>query len=1506
MGKVIKGVAKIFIPILGGPKAMLGAALTAVGVMTGNFALISSGVSMSLSTLKKNSGGGSATNLDRLQARLDTQAPRKMVLGTTAMPADIRYYEGSGTDEEYIDYILVVAAHRVRSIDEIWFEDQLAWKTAGGVQGEYVGYLKTVTTRLEGTAANTVAINGGTRWGSDDRLTGCAYVHLRIKRSGNKDDEQSPLASGLPGRVTIIGEGMPMYDPRYDSTMGGSGPMRIADQSTWGASSENPIIQSLNVLLGWRINGKLSVGAGLPVKYLGIASAITAANICDENIALSTGGSQPRYRTAGAFSTDDAPMNIVSALLAGCAGDLLDSDGQLSFLIKTNTLATPAVVFDDHDIVSGARWDPMGGETDLPNIITGSFTDPSPKSLYQMVPYPSVKLPSEDGIERTAPLDLAVVENSPQAQRLVKQTLQRKQYPGTFSAEYNLKGMAAKVGSIVWQSYSPRGWVNKPFRVVRQKPSRSGRIALVLREEHASIYSWAAEDSAAVKPAEPVGFDPKNAAPIMLARKAAETADWPKVKDSEGTKPEDNATVGAPSGTPVGDKTADEVVDTIDQHSADWIVQDARNIDVDAEISEARQDIADLFETYGFTASAADSAAIAKQVEDIVLQAKGEVEGYVGEVEEDRLAVEDARGDALQYRNAAVAARDGAQGFEAGAATQAGLSVTARNAAEAANAASAKRLADQLPKRIPDAIGTGFYTTNLDGGHGYPNMAPTDGARPQTFDKPNFGWVWKPTTLTKLGHTSKFPMLPGRVYALSVAGEIKGYTGSGHNLVSFLFAYNKTVTGGTYGTVGSAGFTKVFTGNGRFEIPRLLISKDVDLPGVTLAPDGELLGMFLRYNGPANMLELEIADVEDVTGQFKADASATASAQNATFAEASNNEAEGFAASAGQQASLAVEAKNTATSKADIATAQAVIATEKAAQASQNTSLTVQYRDATLGFRNETEGFKNTASSKADIAAAQAVIATDKAAAATASASVAANVGQRSINPNPGFDDFPSPAVGAAPSRYTYTVIGTGDGYRVNDPQGGFAWRLPAAANAEVLAGQDLRSSKLIKGGDWVVAECEVTLNAGSLSGAGLLFRETTGTSTSRDNAIDLFAEIGAGAVGQTYRVTKIFKTVASTNGFALFVCSHWNGFGKSIASANDVTFLKALIRPATQAEIDTKTVLPDLQASVTINQAAIAGLENTAAIYEILVAASNGNPAAVRLLSGKNGSAIDLVSDVVRIRNSIDGSLVDVATFENGIARINTALINESFIRDLRVAPIPQSEIFLKVMLEPIILLGSDGQTLQYRGGASFGANPAIVPDTSGLPALAQGEKYEAKATQVTGSQFVASVKKLTAGAITDVTSNAGAAASGTPLWRTNKPVVADAYNGYYQYSFSVRLPQLSVQTDGGGQYQATYGAAVDIYGLVGSTWTKIGTANLTHAAAYASVPPQTVTRQHVETVQSSLAFGSGSNRFGLHALGGATITAFDNVKFSTQANSNAVPVAGSIPWEIRPPTGT
>ena len=531
---VIVGVAALagaFTPIVAAAAGSTTVAGVAVGVTTvtiGGMSAIGAAVlAMAASTVLS---GISAqifgpkmpkAQASRLNPTLDPSASRKIVFGETAMNTDVRYFEPSGTDQEYMDYIIATSAHAVESIDEIWFEDRLAWSSSSGVAAFYTGYLTTVATVLEGTSANYISINGGTIWGSTRRLTGCSYVHLRIKRTGTSNKADSPLVNGLPGRVTIKGKGAKIYDPRLDSTVpGGSGSQRANDQTTWGTSQsgyrDNPALQLLWFLLGWKIGGKLSVGCGVPPARIDLASFITAANICDEAITLAAGGTQPRYRTGGVASDSDQRMEIIQIFLSAMNGTLRDSGGKLAVVCMKNDLASPVLEFSDDDIIGDFTWNQTRGLDESFNAIHGKYTDPSNNSLYQAVEYPVQSLTSIDGIERMQTFDLPFVQEGRRAQRIAKQVLQRAQYKGIFSATFNMKALGCSVGNCVWIDFEPLGWANKPFRVLSQGISNTGLVPMTLIEENAAIYAWDASETALITPVAPTVYDPANS-PYILA-----------------------------------------------------------------------------------------------------------------------------------------------------------------------------------------------------------------------------------------------------------------------------------------------------------------------------------------------------------------------------------------------------------------------------------------------------------------------------------------------------------------------------------------------------------------------------------------------------------------------------------------------------------------------------------------------------------------------------------------------------------------------------------------------------------------------------------------------------------------------------------------------------------------------------------------------------------------------------------------------------------------------------
>lgn len=326
------------------------------------------------------------------------------------------------------------------------------------------------------------------------------------------------------------------------------------------------------------------------------------------------------------------------------------------------------------------------------------------------------------------------------------------------------------------------------------------------------------------------------------------------------------------------------------------------------------------------------------------------------------------------------------------------------------------------------------------------------------------------------------------------------------------------------------------------------------------------------------------------------------------------------------------------------------------------------------------------------------------------------------------------------------------------------------------------------------------------------------------------------------------------------------------------------------------KLASQSVEARVTTTEGAVADINGAAAFTETVVAASGSNPAIMSLKAGKNGSAINLTGDRIVMRNQVNGQVVEVASFEGGIAQLNNALI-----RRLRVAPRSNSQIFLPVMLRPIIRIGSDGQWINYQNGETFGANPErITPDLNGLPALAAGESYDIRAVNVGPTGFTAYAKKITAAEPVVQNSGAGTNVGGTPQWRAHKPTALDAYNGNYQFTFQIvgQLIGSEPAPGGGGFYD--YRATGDIYlADTNGNMSIVGGYNEGWGGFNASG-----TRYITVTVTSNIPVGqTGNYEFGVHPTVGA-ITAFDSVIYATQVQSNVSSLSSPISWVISPPT--
>jgi hypothetical protein len=511
MGKVLKIVAAV---------ASIAAAVVTAGASLGISAALLSAVAVGASVgssllTRAPSPKNSPANGDRLRASIDPRAPRKSAVGITALNTDIRDEEFTD-DQTFLHRFIVAAAHRVQSFDEIWFDDELAWSTTGGITSKYLGYLG-VECYTEGSAAN--AKNISSRMGSSRRYTGCAWVYLRYKLTGNDKKAESPFAQSVPTRITIRGKGAPFYDPRKDSTVpGGSGSHRADNQATWewnDSACRNPALALLWNLLGWRINGELSVGRGIPKERIDLESFAIAANICDETVAKAGGGTEPRYRCDGVWSEGDSPTTVTDMLKASMNADLDDVDGKLRVTIFRDDTFVSDADFTTDDVLGAFDWEPITPLDQSFNIVRGAYTDPSNQSLYQQIDYPQQQTTSPDGIDRIDTFNLPTVQSVSQAQRLAALRLNRERFSGTFRAEFQATAWRVQKNSIVRLTFAPLGFVNKVFRVVEMNLREDGVVPLLLREEDPSIYVAPALQFGVV-PVDSTPYDPFKA-PITEA-----------------------------------------------------------------------------------------------------------------------------------------------------------------------------------------------------------------------------------------------------------------------------------------------------------------------------------------------------------------------------------------------------------------------------------------------------------------------------------------------------------------------------------------------------------------------------------------------------------------------------------------------------------------------------------------------------------------------------------------------------------------------------------------------------------------------------------------------------------------------------------------------------------------------------------------------------------------------------------------------------------------------------
>lgn len=528
MSKVVKVIALVviavavivFAPQIAGFLATTfgGAAVSAATIAAITSTIVGIGLSIGLTaigTLFRKSANLSQSMADRLNTTVVPTAPRKIVFGRTGAGADVRFFETYGSKKDRYVQVIALASHKLNAIREVYFENDLRWSAGTLVNNTKsgLGYIRAVP---EGAPGNGQACGSGGYWTAASTFTGCGYIVVDYKL----DNEAWP--QGIPSRITTVVEGCPLYDPRQDSTRGGSGSHRAEDQSTWQFTSNtieigrNPALALLAFLIGYRINGRLAWGMGVPISSIDLDNFRLYANVCEERVAVAGGGTVQRYTADGIVSTSDTFETVINAITAAMGScKLTDIGGRYCLIGGYDDSLGPIQAFTADDLVGGIgsptpyNWVPAGPSRETYNVARGRFADPS--QLYQLADWGSIETDElPDGIPRVLTLDLGFVNRAETCQRIAKQFLAREaKTPGFFSAVFGPKAFAVQVGDLCTLSLPLQGWNNKLFRVQEQHEVHDMIYQMTLREESPEVYAWD-KDEALVLPSNlrPPGYDP--------------------------------------------------------------------------------------------------------------------------------------------------------------------------------------------------------------------------------------------------------------------------------------------------------------------------------------------------------------------------------------------------------------------------------------------------------------------------------------------------------------------------------------------------------------------------------------------------------------------------------------------------------------------------------------------------------------------------------------------------------------------------------------------------------------------------------------------------------------------------------------------------------------------------------------------------------------------------------------------------------------------------------------
>lgn len=310
-----------------------------------------------------------------------TVEPRRIIYGQTLVSGLRVYASVTGTENEYLWNVIALAAHEVEDITDVWLDSTVIADgeigDAPGVQpstftnvtggshdyNDFVGIQRMLGTTTQAYSSWLGAQDAN--WTSSHQGKGVAYIVTCYKYfTPEAEDDPNPWQS-VPSNIRAVVKGKKVYDPRLDSTNGGSGSHRYDQPATW-AWSENPALCLRDYLI--------DTSLGLSIDNTAIDDVLisAAANTCEETVSLPSAGSEDRYTFNGTLHTGMTPAQIIMSILTAMQGTIIFREGK--FRVYAGEYNAPTVTLTSDDLAGEIKVRAISPTKDRFNACQATYT----------------------------------------------------------------------------------------------------------------------------------------------------------------------------------------------------------------------------------------------------------------------------------------------------------------------------------------------------------------------------------------------------------------------------------------------------------------------------------------------------------------------------------------------------------------------------------------------------------------------------------------------------------------------------------------------------------------------------------------------------------------------------------------------------------------------------------------------------------------------------------------------------------------------------------------------------------------------------------------------------------------------------------------------------------------------------------------------------------------------------------------------------------------------------